>query len=74
MNVFISCFVTNLFDSFLRFSLIYKQAAGGVRIEYQGSGTFISCSWSGNTAPTNGVSTIVSIFLLSPSLDQPFIS
>lgn len=70
----ISCISTNLFDSFLRFSLIYKQWGGGVAIWTAGSGTFISCSWSGNTAPTDKVSTIVSILLLSPSLDQPFIS
>ena len=74
MNVFISCISTNLFDSFLWFSLIYKQYGGGVYILDQGSGTFISCSWNGNTAPTDQVSTIVSIVLLSPSLDQPFIS
>ena len=33
-------------------------------IGISGSGTFISCSWSGNTAPANQVSTIVSILLL----------
>jgi len=55
--------------------LIYKQwGGGGVQIQTDGSGTFISCSWSGNTAPADKVSTIVSILLLSPSLDQPFIS
>ena len=63
---------TNLFDSFLRFSLIYKQRGGGVAISTDVSATFISCSWSVNTA--HMVSTIVSIVLLSPSLDQPFIS
>ena len=56
--------------------ICYKQEGGGVNIRTDGSGTFISCSWSGNTAPTDKVSTIVSILLLllSPSLDQPFIS
>ena len=68
MNVIISYFVY-LFKSFwfiyLPISFIYKQAGGGVWIGSTGaSGTFISCSWSGNTAPTDKVSTIVSILLL----------
>ena len=70
----ISCISTNLFDLFLLFALIYKQKGGGVYISISGAGTFISCSWSENTAPTDKVSTIVSILLLSPSLDiQPFL-
>ena len=69
----ILCIYTNLFGSFLRFSLMYKQKGGGAYIGSGASGTFISCLWSGNTAPTDNVSTIVSILLLSPSLDQSFI-
>jgi len=46
---------------FLCFSLIYEQNGGGgaVYIWDSGfSGTFISCSWSGNTAPANKVRNI----------------
>ena len=63
-----------LYKSFWFIYLPYTQQGGGVRFSTDGSGTFISCSWSGNTASTNQVSTIVSILLLSPSLDQSFIS
>lgn len=51
---------------FLCFSLIYGQAGGAAYIQQSGSsGTFISCSWSGNNAPSNMVSDMFSKSSLS---------
>ena len=47
---------------FLCLSLIYEQGGGAVRIGSSGSGTFISCSWNGNSAPS--VSNMFQIFFL----------
>ena len=54
---------------FLCFSLIYEQAGGAVYIYNSGSvGTFISCSWTGNNAPSDKVSD-----MFSKSLSTNFI-
>ena len=61
-----SVYTTSLFLS-LFLSLIYEQWGGAVRIQSSGSsGTFISCSWSGNSAPSGKVSDMLQN-LLSPS-------
>ena len=41
---------------FLSFSLIFEQGGGAARIGDSGSGTFISCSWTGNTGTGNDFS------------------